>query len=302
MRKFIVIMALMAVALACAPAQDLPPSPSPPGGAVGVGQAVAGLAGAMPSWAASPKNVVLTPQTAYYNDAIIVNVDNFDYIYQNGYFFNSKARTWQRFALQGEKAQEWVKASAIGSVQVSPDVFAEGENFVVVYACSKVGGRWDCNDDRWMLAKFVVEGSATGEVPDEANVEEFIVSKLIPPFELLSTGAEVDNFGEINVIRYDARYREQQGLVVLVHVFDFNARSELDETLRTFFTDIVNKGWKEHKGHNVALYLGQNDHYITVWSSGKQLVWVETFSSESANKEIIEGYLRKYPSDLTKVQ
>jgi hypothetical protein len=58
---------------------------------------------------------------------------------------------------------------------------------------------------------------------------------------------------------------------------------------------------KTHQGQNVALFLADNDHRVAVWSSGKELVYVETFKAESASKEIIDEYLRKYPSDLKKI-
>jgi len=300
--KRLTLLVILAVALtACGGSDELPPTPPPPGGKVTVGGAIAGMAAGMPSWAAPPRNIALTPKEAFYNDGVLVSVSDYDYIYSNAYIFNSQVRTWQKLVLEGEKTQEWISGQAIASINIDESTFAEGDNYVVVYACDKANGNWDCNAQKWMLATFTVQGEATGAIPELAQVDEFVINERIDPFVVEGTTAEKDNFGDVNVIRYDAKYKEPGGLTVLVHVFDFNDRSELDTTLQTFFKDIVNQGWKVHNGHNVALFLAETDNRITVWSSGKQLIYIETFASEAANKEMIEGYLAKYPSDLKKI-
>ncbi|RJQ22522.1 hypothetical protein C4580_00530 [Candidatus Woesearchaeota archaeon] len=303
MKRFAILM-LFALLVACS--DELPPSPPPPG-QVGVGAAIAGLAGAMPSWAAEARNTAITPSQAYYNDGVILSISNFDYIYSNGYFFNAKSRVWERFNLQGEMNKDWVKGQAVASIPVSPDKFAEGDNYLVVYGCTKVGGQWDCNNRRWMLVAFKVLGFAGGQIPESANIDQFVVNRGIPPFAVIKTGAEYDvfeettGFDEIKVVRYDAQYREPNGLVVLVHVFDFASRQDVDDTVFAHFAEIIRQGWKVHQGHNVALFLGENDHRVATWTSGKEIIYVETFKAESASKEIIDEYLRKYPSDLKKV-
>jgi hypothetical protein len=300
MKRFAIVTSILLLLFLAACKEELPPNPPPPGGEVG--KAIAGMAAGMPSWAAPAKDVAITPSEAYFGDGVIVSVSNYDYIYSNAYAFNSKTRTWEKFALQGEAAEQWLKGTAIGSVTVDAGRFAEGDNYLVVYACSKVESKWECNNKKWMLVKFAVKGKSTGQIPEMANIDDFVINKEVPPFKVMSTLAEKDNFGDINVIRYDAKYREaaQRGLVVLVHVFDFTNRQDLDKTIATFFREIVNNGWKTHMGHNLALFLSEEDHRIAVWTSGKVIVYVETFEAESANAEIIAGYLKKYPSDLKK--
>ncbi len=300
MKKLAIISILFLVLLVSC-SEELPPTPPPPGGSSGAGKAIAGMAGALPTWAADAKNVAITPPQPYYGDGVVVSVSNFDYIYQNGYFFNSQSRTWEKFQLQGELVKDWVKTQGIGSVAIDPTKFKEGDNYLVIYACAKVGSDWDCNNRKWMLVIFKVMGSATGAIPELANVDKFVINNVVPPFVVLNTGAEKDNFADINVIRYDAKYREPQGLIVLVHVFDFNARDELDKTINTLFKDIVINGWKDHKGSNVAVFLDETDHRVAVWSSGKEIVYIETFSKDAANLETINAYLAKYPSDLKKL-
>ncbi len=300
MKRIAIVAVLLLFLVACAK-EELPPSPPAPGGDSAAGRAMAGLAAGMPAWASSPKNVAVTPSQAYFNDGVVVSVSNFDFIYSHGYYFNSKTRTWEKFSLQGELVQDWLKGQGIGSVVVDQSKFEPGDNYFVVYACTKVGKEWDCNSKKWMLVTFKVVGAATGAIPELANVGNFVVTKNTLPFTVLGTTAEKDNFAEINVIRYDAKYSEPKGLVVLVHVFDFNNRAEVDKTINTMFRDIVINGWKIHKGHNLAVFLDENDHRDAVWTSGKKIIFVETFHADSANKEVIEMYLDKYPSDLKKL-
>lgn len=299
MKKLHIFPIILLVLLAAC-SDELPPTPPPPGQAGGIGKAIAGMAGAMPAWAAEAKNVAVTPTQVYLNDGIIVTASEYNYIYSNGYFFNSKNRVWEKFPLQGELQKDWVKGQAVSSLAISPEKFSEGDNFLVIYACNKQAGTWDCNGKKWMLVPFKVLGSAKGQIPEMANIEKFVINKGIEPFAILKTNAEKDNFLDVNVIRYDAQYRAPTGLIVLAQVFDFNTRQELDQTLKSLFKDIVNNGWKVHAGNNVAVFLGDTDHRIATWSSGKQLVYIDTFQSASANKEIIDAYVRKYPSDLQK--
>ncbi len=301
MKKVFALVLLLILLAACAK-EELPPSPPSPGGDSIVGKALAGMAGAMPSWAAASKNVMVTPAQPYYGDGAIITVYDYDYVYSNGYLFNSKSRTWEKFALQGEQVKEWIKGGAIGTVPIDANKFGVGDNYLVIYACTKTGSEWDCNGRKWMLVILKVMGSATGAIPEMADIDEFVLNKEVFPFTVMSTLAEKDNFLDLNVIRYDAKYKEAKGLMVLVHVFEFNDRAEVDKTILNpeLFRDIVIQGWQAYKGHNVALYLDQTDHRVCIWTSGKVIVYVETFDNGAANKEIIEAYLEKYPSDMVK--
>ncbi len=302
MKKIAILVVLLLILASCAGKEELPPVPSPPGGGSGVGKALAGLATGMPAWAAEAKNIAVTPAQPYFNDGVIVSVSNFDYIYKNAYLFNSKQRTWEKFELQGEAVQEWLKGTATGGITIDAGRFETGDNYAVIYACMKQGKDWDCNGNKWMLATFKVMGSATGTIPEFANIDEFVVNKVLQ-FELMNTLAEKDNFNEINVIRYDGKYKASNGLIVLVHVFNFDSRADVDKTLTRDdlpLKDIIQKGTQKHLGHNLAVYLTQEDHRTAFWSSGKNIIWVEAFQKEAANKEAIEAYLEKYPSDLVK--
>ena len=300
MKRLAVILLLLFVA-ACG-GEELPPNPPPPGGAAGFGgRAVAGMAGAMPTWAAPAKNTAVTPPVAQFGEFVILSVSDFDYIYKNAYLFNSKIRTWEKFNLEGDKVDNWVKTQGIGTVAVDQTNFVEGENYFVVYACSKTGNDWDCNGNKWMLVKFDVRAQALSTIPEAANIQDFVIDSAVPPFLIQATLAEKDDFGgTVNVIRYDAKYREPDGITVMVHVFDFNNRAELDSVLYDHFKQIVNNGWRSYDGNNIALFLTTGDTRVTVWSSGKQIIYIDTYGFD-ANREIIEAYLYRYPSDLERI-
>lgn len=301
MRRILLIPLILALLVACG--EELPPSPPPPGGDVSGGMAIAGLAVGMPKWAAEPRNTAVTPSEAHFNDGVVVSVSNYDYVYSNGYFFNSKLRTWEKFTLQGDQVQNWLKGQGVGSITVDANKFVSGDNYAVIYACTKQGKEWECNGRKWMLVTFKVLGSAAGQIPESANINQMVVNQPVPPFVVLSTLAEYDDFAGINMVRYDAKYREPSGLVVLVHVFDMNNRADVDSVIEdpALFRTIIEQGYRNHLGSPIALFLDENDHRVAVWSSGKKIIYVETFDSAAANKEMIEAYLAKYPSDLKKL-
>lgn len=297
--KRLIILSVMALVLLTACGNELPPTPPPPGQG-GYGMSIAGLATGLPPWAAEAKDIAVTPSEIHYNEGLIVSVSNYDYVYKNGYFFNSKSRTWEQFTFSGEETQGWLKGSGFATINIDPNKFGTGSNFLVVYACNKVLGKWDC--EKWQLVPFSVLGSATGTIPESANIPQMVIDKAIMPFAVMSTIAENDDFdGVIKVIRYDARYRDpNSGLTVLAHVFDFNNRQDLDTTVSGPFKDIVNQGWKQYRGQNLAMFLDVTDNRVAIWSSGKKIIYIETHTAQYGAAEIIDAYLNKYPSDLKK--
>jgi len=304
MKTQLTIAIILAILLtACGP--DLPPQPSAPGQAThavqaGVGGAIAGLATQLPSWAAQPVNIQLNPQEGIFGDGLILSVSDYDYIYKNGYYFDTQHDQWKQFGIQGEIIDNWVKNEGVATISLSESYFKAGENYLVVYACNKTGNAWDCNDNKWMVLRFTVSAP---EIPDVQleNVDAYIINAPIQTFQVQSTGGEPDNFEAIIVDRYDAKYRDStEGLVVLTHVFKFETLAELEETTSTLFKDIINKGWKRHAGNNIALFLDESDKRVTVWTSGNKIIYIETWTPEFASQEVINAYLQKYPSDLTK--
>ncbi|MBW3019330.1 hypothetical protein KY329_04055 [Candidatus Woesearchaeota archaeon] len=294
-KKIAIIMLLAAILAGCA--DQFPPTPPPPGIATGAGGAVAG---AMPNWAAAPRNAVLTPTSVKLGDSIMLTVSEYEYIYNKAYYYDSQRNSWEPFSLQGEVIQDWIKGNAVASMTVTEAKFAPGENYILAYACNKVSGNWDCNGNRWMLMKF---DAVAPEVPkvEVTGVEKHIIPNDIESFEFQSMAGEPDNFESIIVTRYDARYRSSIDYTfVLAHVFEFDTKAELDETIRTLFKDIISYGGETYNGHFIALFLDEYDNRVAVWTSGNNIIYLETHKAEYASKEIIEAYLKKYPSSLTK--
>lgn len=128
-------------------------------------------------------------------------------------------------------------------------------------------------------------------------VNTYIINKPIETFIPVLTDAVWDKFGIITVERYDVRY-QSTGTTVLVNVFKFSTRAELDAVLNSELYDIVNKGLTRYRGHLLGIYLTINDHRSALWSSGTTLVYIETFRPDFVEREIVEAYLVKYPSDL----
>lgn len=300
MKQSLAIVFIMAFFLAAC-ATDLPPTPPPPGGSL-AGQAIAGLAAGIPSWAAQAKYSSITPSNLKYGDSAIISVTDHDYVYSSAYYFNSQSRTWERLELSGKQNQDWIEGSALGNLDINELKFNPGINFLVVYACNKLDAAWECNGNKWMLLEFTISDEKAAQIPESTNLPQMIVQKIIP-FTTGTTLAEYDDFGEgqVECVRYDAKYQitQGEGLTVLTHVFDFETREDVVFTINTFFGDIVKQGWKIHNGNNLALFLSEEGHRIAVWSSGKKIIYVQTYATD-ANKEVIDAYLKKYPSDLVK--
>jgi len=171
MNRILSLSLLVLLALAGCQGQDLPPVPPPPGGQVGVGGAIAGMAG-FPSWAAKPEGITAPPSTRF-GASIEVTVAGFDIVYQTGYVL-SKQGVWQPFSLSGTESQGWIEGNARAEIVVEKDVFRQGENYAIVYACRSVQGAWECHDRKWMLFSFVVQESEPNlvECEDKACFEK----------------------------------------------------------------------------------------------------------------------------------
>ena len=151
-----------------------------------------------------------------------------------------------------------------------------------------------------MLEQFTITPTPDKQadrVPQHAVTSDMIINKPIPPFAILGTLAQQDNFGEIKVMRYDAKYHSTSGLEVLVYVFDFNTRAELEQALHTQFEVVLQGGLKTEAGQPMGMFTDGHKHAIAFWTHDKLLVYVDTFGP-GGNKQVIDRYLEKYSSDL----
>jgi len=133
--------------------------------------------------------------------------------------------------------------------------------------------------------------------PRPALPVQYVIAQKIAPYGLVMTGAEYDTFGIVPVERYDARY-VFQNVSVLVHVFHFSSREELDYVLDAQFYTVMKRGAMKYQNSIVMLFLSDENHRIAVWSSGKNLVYVETGVPDFAAQEVVNLYLDYFPSDL----
>lgn len=131
--------------------------------------------------------------------------------------------------------------------------------------------------------------------PLNDNIMKYVIPQ-IKPYTLVSTDAIYDSFSIIPVERYDGLY--QSDITVLVHIFKFSTREELQFIMNSEFYSVVNLGTTRHQGHTLALYLNQEDHRIATWTSGNNLIFIDTYIPDYVEREIIDAYLEKYPSDL----
>ncbi len=135
----------------------------------------------------------------------------------------------------------------------------------------------------------------------QGNINDYIINEAIHPYSLMSKEAVNDNFAIIPVERYDARYHDGE-ITVLVHVFKFTTRTELEAVLNSEFYQIIDEGTYYRRGETIALYLNQDNHRTAIWSSGTELIYLETFIPDFVEQAILDAYLKKYPSDMETTQ
>jgi len=288
---------LCVVLVACG--EELPPSPPQPGRISG-----AAIVGQAPAWAAPANGISILPSPVHQGQTAIITILGFGAVYPKAYYYTKKTGAWKEISLQGNMTSNWITSTTTGIIPITAD-FEDGKGYVIVYACARVANSWDCNNNHWMLEEFTVGtpiplnfvNTSSLAVPAQVPTKEMVINKTIPPFWILGTLAVTDNFGSIGVRRYDAKYRSEKGLDVLVYVFDFNSRVELQQALREQFADVLENGITDHNGKRLALFVDAQPHTVALWTNAKQLIYVETFGPQ-ANAQIIERYMEMYPSDL----
>src|SRR3989344_6607233 len=77
-----------------------------------------------------------------------------DYIYR--FYYVTVNGQWQKhsFSEAAVGTSNWIKSSA--SAKLSTDQLKEGSNYAVVYSCTKIGGKWDCHNNKWQIHEFKI--------------------------------------------------------------------------------------------------------------------------------------------------
>jgi len=127
------------------------------------------------------------------------------------------------------------------------------------------------------------------------NIQKYIFQET-EKTKLTSADATYDKFGEIEVERYDARY--QSDITTLARIFKFKTKQEMEKVLNNDFHEIIEKGFTQRLKHNIAIFLSEENNRIAVWTNEDKIIYIETRIPDFVEREILDLYLEKYPSDL----
>lgn len=160
----VLLVCLSLMLVSCGPS-EFPPEPPAPGETGEGDRAVAGQAytAALGSAGyAEPKTFTISQEIVDVVGSsstadLVLNVAGDTYIYQKGYQTDT-AGGWQPFTFPQvtEGSSSWIKTSASTTLAIGSDNAVEGDNYVVAYACSRVGGTWNCHGNKWMIHAFTV--------------------------------------------------------------------------------------------------------------------------------------------------
>jgi hypothetical protein len=108
---------------------------------------------AMPSWAAENTGQF---SVSALGKNLSLSVANADYIYKTGYIYTKYGKV--SFSLEGNLVPDtnWIRTGASKTLTIDSADFEQGENYVVVYACTRVAQGFDCNSNKWILGRFNV--------------------------------------------------------------------------------------------------------------------------------------------------
>lgn len=121
-----------------------------------------------------------TAEGSVLNLNVTVNMTG-GYIYQKGYVFNFKENRWNVFNFIQTPVENsyWIQNFASSSLLInSSDMFRDGENYVVAYACKKVFGVWKCGCNNLSSANSEVESCANWmlQIVNLSNVTNPVVN------------------------------------------------------------------------------------------------------------------------------
>ncbi len=155
MVKIVFFLLLAMVFLTSCAGENLPSEPGAPGETKQT--AVAGrafYAGLGELGYAQPTKFFINKDSLPKGEALLLSVQNEDYIYK--YYYISVNGQWLQQTFSGEVVgnSNWIKSSA--SASLATDQLPEGDNYVVAYSCSLVNAKWDCHGNKWQIHQFEV--------------------------------------------------------------------------------------------------------------------------------------------------
>jgi len=170
---------------------------------------------------------------------------------------------------------------------------------ILLIACTQVQENTETPNITTQTQIIPINETVSIEIPSKPplndNIYKYIVRQ-INNFTLTKTDAEYDNFGIIQAERYDARY--ESDITVIVHVFKFTTKDEMNFVINTEFYDIINQGMTRRVKNTIATYLSEENHRIAVWTNNNTIIFIDTTIPDFVERQIVDAYLERYPSDL----
>jgi len=166
MKAILTLLLLLMVLTACSNgsddgANDLPPPPRPPGSSsISIFNPTGMVVMDLPSWAApASSGFTITPQTFEPNiyQEVEFSVSDEELVYMKYFILINdqwKESMWNAAPIPNTM---WARGSV---KQTAKSTWFAGEYPVIVYACSKVDGIWNCHDNKWMMNTIIVESPA----------------------------------------------------------------------------------------------------------------------------------------------
>ena len=101
-----------------------------------------------------------------YSDLIFTSTDSYktlkfaisdSVVYKTAYI-SINGSVWRPVTMTGSSTVgNWVLGSATSSTNIFPIQVpsgANGDNYIAIYSCTRIGSGWDCNDNRWQISEL----------------------------------------------------------------------------------------------------------------------------------------------------
>jgi len=105
------------------------------------------------------------------DSSLDVTVINADFVYRYGYLYTKTGK--QKFEFSGNlvTSSNWIIEKAEARLDLTQYDIAPGENYIVVYACTRLdAGGFECNNFKWVIGSYVYKGTPGSETPQEVCI------------------------------------------------------------------------------------------------------------------------------------
>jgi hypothetical protein len=166
--KKIILFSLVVLMFLVACSSELPPEPGTPGSTGGgalAGQAHTFAGFAQPEGSFTLGTASFTFLEVTDSDQLGMGVVGEEFVWGTGYYSSGVDEVWTAFEFDEPRIgnSNWIAGGVQKSLLVDLNKFTLGENYVVLYACSREGSAWNCHNNQWMLQQFTVDRSCPEE-------------------------------------------------------------------------------------------------------------------------------------------